>query len=100
MIASFEALHTVIGCNMHCSELFDVSACEALSAPLCRVPASARAVQSRLEVILQLMGQILSVVQLQQSTVLPLLRVACQTLTVDGLDLLQIKAAGDGHFPH
>lgn len=40
------------------------------------------------------MAQLMSVVQLQQSTVLPLLRVACQTLTVQGLDLLQIKAAG------
>ena len=36
----------------------------------------------------------MSMVQLQQSTLLPLLRVACQTLTVQSLDLLQIKAAG------
>ena len=36
----------------------------------------------------------MSVVQLQQNTLLPLLRVACQTQTVQGLDLLHIKAAG------
>ena len=58
------------------------------------MPSTSRAIQSRLEVILQLMAQLMSVVQLQQSTVLPLLRVACQTLTVQGLDLLQIKDAG------
>ena len=61
-----------------------------------RVPSTARAIQSRLEIILQLIAQLMSVVQLQQSTLLPLLRVACQTLTVQGLDLLQIKAAGIG----
>lgn len=40
----------------------------------------------------------MAVVQLQQSTLLPLLRVACQTLTVQGLDLLQIKAAGNARL--
>lgn len=61
---------------------------------LARVPSTSRAIQSRLEVILQLIAQLMPVVQLQQSTLLPLLRVACQALTVQGLDLLQIKAAG------
>ena len=41
----------------------------------------------------------MSVVQLQHTTLLPLLRVACQTLTVQGLDLLQIKAAGNVMLP-
>lgn len=40
----------------------------------------------------------MTVVQLQQSTLLPLLRAACQTLTVQGLDLLQIKAAGNARL--
>jgi len=59
-----------------------------------RVPSSAKAIQSRLEVVLQLMGQLMTTVQLQHSTLLTLSRVACQTLTVQGVDLLQIKAAG------
>ncbi len=40
------------------------------------------------------MGQLMTTVQLQHSTLLTLSRVACQTLTVQGVDLLQIKAAG------
>ena len=40
------------------------------------------------------MGQLMTTVQLQHSTLLTLSRVACQTLTVAGVDLLQIKAAG------
>ncbi len=36
----------------------------------------------------------MTTVQLQHSTLLTLSRVACQTLTVAGVDLLQIKAAG------
>lgn len=40
------------------------------------------------------MGQLMTTVQLQHSTLLTLSRVACQTLTVEGVDLLQIKAAG------
>ena len=60
----------------------------------CRVPSSAKAIQSRLEVVLPLLGQLVTVVQLQHSTLLTLSRVACQTLTVQGIDLLQIKAAG------
>jgi len=36
----------------------------------------------------------MTTVQLQHSTLLTLSRVACQTLTVEGVDLLQIKAAG------
>ena len=67
-----------------------VCVCRGLS----RVPSTSRGIQSRLEVILQLIAQLMSVVQLQQNTLLPMLRVACQTLTVQGLDLLQIKAAG------
>lgn len=58
------------------------------------MPGAARAVQARLEGLLQLVGALLQSVQLQASTVLPLLRVACQSLTVTGVDLLQIKAAG------
>lgn len=41
------------------------------------------------------MAQLMTVVQLQHSTLLTLSRVACQTLTVEGVDLLQIKAAGE-----
>lgn len=40
------------------------------------------------------MGALLKSVQLQASTLLPFLRIACQSLTVEGIDLLQIKAAG------
>ncbi|DBA96220.1 TPA: hypothetical protein ACH3X3_002417 [Trebouxia sp. C0006] len=64
------------------------------SVPMLRVPSSAKAIQSRVEVVLQLMGQLMTTVQLQHSTLLTLSRVACQTLTVQGVDLLQIKAAG------
>lgn len=45
--------------------------------------------------MLQLLGTLMTVVQMQHNTLLPLLRVACQALTVEGLDLLQIKAAGE-----
>ncbi|DBB01136.1 TPA: hypothetical protein ACH3X1_001027 [Trebouxia sp. C0004] len=62
--------------------------------PMLRVPPSAKEVQNRLVVVLQLMGQLMTTVQLQHSTLLTLSRVACQTLTVEGVDLLQIKAAG------
>ncbi len=50
-----------------------------------------------MEVVLQLMGQLMTTVQLQHSTLLTLSRVACQTLTVQGVDLLQIKAAGQDY---
>ncbi|KAL0029310.1 hypothetical protein WJX79_009424 [Trebouxia sp. C0005] len=64
------------------------------SVPKLRVPASAKAIQSGLEVVLQLMGQLMTAVLLQHSTLLTLSRVACQILIVEGVDLLQIKAAG------
>ena len=60
----------------------------------CRAPSSSKAIQSRLEVVLHLLGQLMAAVQLQHTTLLVLSRVACQTLTVEGVDLLQIKAAG------
>ena len=62
------------------------------------MPSSARAIQNRLEVVLQLLAQLITVVQLQHSTLLTVSRVACQTLTVAGVDLLQIKAAGRGCY--
>lgn len=37
---------------------------------------------------------LLGVVQLQANMVLPLLRTACQVLTVEGLDILHVKAVG------
>ena len=52
------------------------------------------ALAGRLTVALELLGQLLAAVQLQASTVLPLLRTINQTLTVQGLELLQVKAIG------
>ncbi len=49
---------------------------------------------SRLESVLELLGKLLGVVQLQANLVLPLLRTACQVLTVEGLDILHVKSVG------
>ncbi len=49
---------------------------------------------SRLESVLELLGKLLGVVQLQANMVLPLLRTACQNLTVEGLDILHVKSVG------
>lgn len=59
------------------------------------MPAAARAIQGRLEEVLQLIGALLRYVQLQASTLFPLLRCACQSLSAEGVDLLQVKAAGN-----
>ena len=52
------------------------------------------ALAGRLTVALELLAQLLAAVQLQASIVLPLLRTISQTLTVQGLELLQVKAIG------
>ena len=52
------------------------------------------ALAGRLTVALELLAQLLAAVQLQPSTMLPLLRTISQTLTVQGLELLQVKAIG------
>jgi len=59
-----------------------------------RIPAVVEVLAGRLESVLELLGKLLGVVQLQASMVLPLLRTALQILTVKDLHLLQIKAVG------
>ena len=49
----------------------------------------------RLTVALELLAQLLGAVQLQASIVLPMLRTTAQTLTVRGLEMLQVKAIGE-----
>ncbi|CAK0782901.1 hypothetical protein CVIRNUC_006096 [Coccomyxa viridis] len=56
------------------------------------IPPAVGALAGRLTVALELLAQLLAAVQLQASTVLPLLRTISQTLTVQGLELLQVKA--------
>ena len=60
----------------------------------CSIPSAVGALAGRLTVALELLAQLLAAVQLQASTVLPLLRTISQTLTVQGLELLQVKAIG------
>ena len=55
------------------------------------------ALVGRLATALELAGGLLGAVALQPNSVLPLLRAACQALTVDdGLDTLQVKCIGAG----
>ena len=61
---------------------------------LCSIPPAVGALAGRLTVALELLAQLLAAVQLQASTVLPLLRTISQTLTVQGLEMLQVKAIG------
>ena len=49
----------------------------------------------RLTVALELLAQLLGAVQLQPSIVLPLLRTVSQVLTVQNLEMLQVKAIGE-----
>ncbi|BDA45698.1 Nipped-B-like protein [Coccomyxa sp. Obi] len=58
------------------------------------VPGAVDTLASRLESVLELLGKLLGVVQLQANMVLPLLRTACQVLTVEGMDILQVKSVG------
>ncbi|CAL8470720.1 g10262 [Coccomyxa elongata] len=58
------------------------------------VPGAVDTLASRLESVLELLGKLLGVVQLQANMVLPLLRTACQVLTVEGLDILHVKSVG------
>ena len=52
------------------------------------------ALAGRLTVALELLAQLLGAVQLQPNTVLPLLRTVSQILTVQDLQMLQVKAIG------
>jgi hypothetical protein len=59
-----------------------------------RIPDAVGLLTGRLESVLELLGKLLGVVQLQPNMVLPLLRTACQILTVEDLHVLQIKSVG------
>ena len=62
----------------------------------CRsIPAEVGALAGRLTVALELLAQLLGAVQLQPSIVLPLLRAVSQVLTVQNLEMLQVKAIGE-----
>ena len=58
------------------------------------IPREVDALAGRLTVALELLAQLLGAVQLQPSTVLPLLRTVSQILTVQDLKMLQVKAIG------
>lgn len=64
----------------------------------CRVPNAVKALSSRCQSVLGLLGELLGVVPLHIGILAPLLRVAMQALTVDGIALLQGKATGEMHF--
>ena len=59
-----------------------------------RLSSAASALASRLEGALELLGQLIGTFRPPASVLLPVLRVAGQALTVQGLHLLQHKAAG------
>jgi hypothetical protein len=59
-----------------------------------RVPASSRAVLGKLELALQLVGEVMGRVRLDSTILVPLLRAAAQAMTVEGPEVLQVKAAG------
>ena len=61
----------------------------------CSIPSEVAVLAGRLTVALELLAQLLGAVQLQASIVLPMLRTAAQTLTVQGLEMLQVKAIGE-----
>lgn len=50
--------------------------------------------ENRVELLLQLLSVVISHVRLEVEQLLPLVRLVLQTLTVDGLQLLQVKAVG------
>ncbi len=50
-----------------------------------------------MENCIQLVGQLLSVVQLPANMVLSLLRQASQALTVEGVEVLQVQVTGKHH---
>ena len=58
------------------------------------IPAGVDALAGRLTVALELLAQLLGAVQLQPNVVLPLLRTVSQILTVQDLQMLQVKAIG------
>ena len=58
-----------------------------------RTPAAA-SLLGRMEAALQLLADLLGSIRVQPNLVLPMLRVACQTLTTHGTDLLQLSAVG------
>lgn len=60
----------------------------------CSIPLEVGVLAGRLTVALELLAQLLGAVQLQANIVLPLLRIVSQTLTVQGLEMLQVKAIG------
>ena len=61
----------------------------------CRMPEAATALAGRLESVLELLGQLLATFRPPANALLPVLRVAGQTLTLQGLQLLQMKATGE-----
>lgn len=69
--------------------------CISTAFPMHRAPAVLGALTGRLAAALEPAGGLLGAVSLQPNSVLPLLRAACQALTVDGgLDTLQVKCIG------
>ncbi len=64
-----------------------------------RIPEAVGMLAGRLESVVELLGKLLGVVQLQPNMVLPLLRTACQVLTVEDLHVLQIKSVGTQLLP-
>lgn len=53
-----------------------------------------RALQDRCQAVLGLLAELLGVVSLNTGTLAPLVRVAMQALTVEGIPLLQGRAIG------
>lgn len=68
--------------------------CPPPPSPLCRLPKSVKALQDRCQSVLGLLAELLGVVPLHTGTLAPLVRVAMQALTVEGIPLLQAKATG------
>ena len=58
------------------------------------MPRAAKLLQDRCQSVVGLLGELLGVVPLHTSVLVPLARVAMQALTVDGIPLLQGKAIG------
>lgn len=77
-----------------------VSVVHITPSPCSTIPAEVDALAGRLTVALELLAQLLGAVQLQPSIVIPLLRTVSQVLTVQGLNLLQVKALGVAPFLH
>lgn len=65
-----------------------------LRLPYRSVPGFAVALVSRLEEGLGLLAEVLGAVRMEPEGLLPLLRIALATLTIGGLPVLQVKAAG------